>query len=199
MCVKSREYQSNPNAELGGPEDAICDVAECFDLLNVALPNEDNKLKDIIINEFQALCYGGASATATLGKGDTCTIDACLTMLRGDDKAINDIFGEIFETVCVKSREYQSNPNAELGGPEDAICDVAQCFDMLNIALPNEDNKLKDIIINEFQALCYGGASADCHRRQEGDQAQPRQQGDGEGWLQGVQRRCLPCHAAGGQ
>ena len=160
VCVKSREYSSNPNAELGGPEDAVCQVNQCFDMLNIALPNEDNKLKDIIINEFQALCYGGASATATLGKGDACTIDACLTMLRGDEEDIDNIFGESFETVCVKSREYSSNPNAELGGPEDAVCQVNQCFDMLNIALPNEDNKLKDIIINEFQALCYGGASA---------------------------------------
>ena len=159
VCVKSREYQSNPNAELGGPEDAVCDVAECFDLLNVALPNEDNKLKDIVINEFQAICYGGASASAALGEDAKCNVDACLTLLRGNDQAIDNIFGESFDLVCVKSREYSANPNAELGEVENAVCDVAQCFDMLNIALPNEDNKLKDIVINEFQDLCYGGAS----------------------------------------
>jgi hypothetical protein len=159
VCVKSREYQSNPNAELGGPEDAVCDVAECFDLLNVALPNEDNKLKDIVINEFQAICYGGASASAALGEDAQCNVDACLTLLRGNDQAIDNIFGESFDLVCVKSREYSANPNAELGEVENAVCDVAQCFDMLNIALPNEDNKLKDIVINEFQELCYGGAS----------------------------------------
>ena len=91
--------------------------------------------------------------------GSKCNVDSCLSLLSSDDDKINDIFGESFDTVCVKSREYQSNPNAELGGPEDAVCDVAECFDLLNVALPNEDNKLKDIVINEFQAICYGTAS----------------------------------------
>ena len=171
VCVKSREYSSNPNAELGGPEDAICDVAECFDMLNIALPNEDNKLKDIIINEFQALCYGGASAAASVGKKETkhshvsketakvgykeCNVDACLVMLQGDSDELDRVFGESFTTVCTQSRSYQAK--GELGEGEEntsAICSVPKCFDTLNIAL-SDDNNLKDIVINEFDTLCF--------------------------------------------
>ena len=167
VCVKSREYQSNPNAELGGPEDAVCDVAECFDLLNVALPNEDNKLKDIVINEFQALCYGGAS----LGKKESkkhvsepvskvgfreCNVDACLTMLQGESEDLNRVFGESFTTVCTQSREFQTSGSLGEGEKENtsAVCSVPKCFETLNVAL-SDDNNLKDIVINEFQAICF--------------------------------------------
>ena len=166
VCVKSREYQSNPNAELGGPEDAVCDVAECFDLLNVALPNEDNKLKDIVINEFQELCYGGAS----LGKKESkkhvsepvskvgfreCNVDACLTMLQGESEDLNRVFGESFTTVCTQSREFQTSGSLGEGEKENtsAVCSVPKCFETLNVAL-SDDNNLKDIVINEFQAIC---------------------------------------------
>lgn len=166
VCVKSREYQSNPNAELGGPEDAVCDVAECFDLLNVALPNEDNKLKDIVINEFQELCYGGAS----LGKKESkkhvsavskvgfreCNVDACLTMLQGESEDLNRVFGESFTTVCTQSREFQTSGSLGEGEKENtsAVCSVPKCFETLNVAL-SDDNNLKDIVINEFQAICF--------------------------------------------
>ena len=167
VCVKSREYQSNPNAELGGPEDAVCDVAECFDLLNVALPNEDNKLKDIVINEFQDLCYGGAS----LGKKESkkhvsepvskvgfreCNVDACLTMLQGESEDLNRVFGESFTTVCTQSREFQTSGSLGEGEKENtsAVCSVPKCFETLNVAL-SDDNNLKDIVINEFQAICF--------------------------------------------
>jgi hypothetical protein len=167
VCVKSREYQSNPNAELGGPEDAVCDVAECFDLLNVALPNEDNKLKDIVINEFQAICYGGAS----LGKKESkkhvsepvskvgfreCNVDACLTMLQGESEDLNRVFGESFTTVCTQSREFQTSGSLGEGEKENtsAVCSVPKCFETLNVAL-SDDNNLKDIVINEFQAICF--------------------------------------------
>ena len=167
VCVKSREYQSNPNAELGGPEDAVCDVAECFDLLNVALPNEDNKLKDIVINEFQELCYGGAS----LGKKESkkhvsepvskvgfreCNVDAGLTMLQGESEDLNRVFGESFTTVCTQSREFQTSGSLGEGEKENtsAVCSVPKCFETLNVAL-SDDNNLKDIFINEFQAICF--------------------------------------------
>ena len=167
VCVKSREYQSNPNAELGGPEDAVCAVAECFDLLNVALPNEDNKLKDIVINEFQELCYGGAS----LGKKESkkhvsepvskvgfreCNVDACLTMLQGESEDLNRVFGESFTTVCTQSREFQTSGSLGEGEKENtsAVCSVPKCFETLNVAL-SDDNNLKDIVINEFQAICF--------------------------------------------
>ena len=167
VCVKSREYQSTPNAELGGPEDAVCDVAECFDLLNVALPNEDNKLKDIVINEFQELCYGGAS----LGKKESkkhvsepvskvgfreCNVDACLTMLQGESEDLNRVFGESFTTVCTQSREFQTSGSLGEGEKENtsAVCSVPKCFETLNVAL-SDDNNLKDIVINEFQAICF--------------------------------------------
>ena len=167
VCVKSREYSSNPNAELGGPEDAICDVAECFDILNIALPNEDNKLKDIVINEFQELCYGGAS----LGKKESkkhvsepvskvgfreCNVDACLTMLQGESEDLNRVFGESFTTVCTQSREFQTSGSLGEGEKENtsAVCSVPKCFETLNVAL-SDDNNLKDIVINEFQAICF--------------------------------------------
>ena len=166
VCVKSREYSSNPNAELGGPEDAICDVAECFDILNIALPNEDNKLKDIVINEFQDLCYGGAS----LGKKESkkhvsavskvgfreCNVDACLTMLQGESEDLNRVFGESFTTVCTQSREFQTSGSLGEGEKENtsAVCSVPKCFETLNVAL-SDDNNLKDIVINEFQAICF--------------------------------------------
>ena len=167
VCVKSREYQSNPNAELGGPEDAVCHVAECFDMLNVALPNEDNKLKDIVINEFQELCYGGAS----LGKKESkkhvsepvskvgfreCNVDACLTMLQGESEDLNRVFGESFTTVCTQSREFQTSGSLGEGEKENtsAVCSVPKCFETLNVAL-SDDNNLKDIVINEFQAICF--------------------------------------------
>ena len=167
VCVKSREYQSNPNAELGEVENAVCDVAECFDLLNVALPNEDNKLKDIVINEFQELCYGGAS----LGKKESkkhvsepvskvgfreCNVDACLTMLQGESEDLNRVFGESFTTVCTQSREFQTSGSLGEGEKENtsAVCSVPKCFETLNVAL-SDDNNLKDIVINEFQAICF--------------------------------------------
>ena len=166
VCVKSREYSSNPNAELSGPEDAICDVAECFDILNIALPNEDNKLKDIVINEFQDLCYGGAS----LGKKESkkhvsavskvgfreCNVDACLTMLQGESEDLNRVFGESFTTVCTQSREFQTSGSLGEGEKENtsAVCSVPKCFETLNVAL-SDDNNLKDIVINEFQAICF--------------------------------------------
>ena len=167
VCVKSREYQSNPNAELGEVENAVCDVAECFDLLDVALPNEDNKLKDIVINEFQELCYGGAS----LGKKESkkhvsepvskvgfreCNVDACLTMLQGESEDLNRVFGESFTTVCTQSREFQTSGSLGEGEKENtsAVCSVPKCFETLNVAL-SDDNNLKDIVINEFQAICF--------------------------------------------
>tara|TARA_B110000444_G_scaffold259484_1_gene303350 strand:+ start:184 stop:1356 length:1173 start_codon:yes stop_codon:yes gene_type:complete len=167
VCVKSREYQSNPNAELGEVENAVCDVAQCFDMLNIALPNEDNKLKDIVINEFQELCYGGAS----LGKKESkkhvsepvskvgfreCNVDACLTMLQGESEDLNRVFGESFTTVCTQSREFQTSGSLGEGEKENtsAVCSVPKCFETLNVAL-SDDNNLKDIVINEFQAICF--------------------------------------------
>ena len=166
VCVKSREYQSNPNAELGEVENAVCDVAQCFDMLNIALPNEDNKLKDIVINEFQDLCYGGAS----LGKKESkkhvsavskvgfreCNVDACLTMLQGESEDLNRVFGESFTTVCTQSREFQTSGSLGEGEKENtsAVCSVPKCFETLNVAL-SDDNNLKDIVINEFQAICF--------------------------------------------
>ena len=166
VCVKSREYQSNPNAELGEVENAVCDVAQCFDMLNIALPNEDNKLKDIVINEFQDLCYGGAS----LGKKESkkhvsavskvgfreCNVDACLTMLQGESEDLNRVFGESFTTVCTQSREFQTSGSLGEGEKENtsAVCSVPKCFETLNVAL-SDDNNLKDIVINEFDTLCF--------------------------------------------
>jgi hypothetical protein len=167
VCVKSREYSANPNAELGEVENAVCDVAQCFDMLNIALPNEDNKLKDIVINEFQELCYGGAS----LGKKESkkhvsepvskvgfreCNVDACLTMLQGESEDLNRVFGESFTTVCTQSREFQTSGSLGEGEKENtsAVCSVPKCFETLNVAL-SDDNNLKDIVINEFQAICF--------------------------------------------
>jgi len=135
-------------------------------MLNIALPNEDNKLKDIVINEFQELCYGGAS----LGKKESkkhvsevskvgfreCNVDACLTMLQGESEDLNRVFGESFTTVCTQSREFQTS--GSLGEDEkentSAVCSVPKCFETLNVAL-SDDNNLKDIVINEFQAICF--------------------------------------------
>ena len=157
---------------------ALCSVPKCFDILNAELGKvskdeaKQQSMKNVVITQFYDLCY--PTSTAAMGRKETkkatpavhaapkrsrlgskCNVDSCLSLLSSDDDKINDIFGESFDTVCVKSREYQSNPNAELGEVENAVCDVAECFDLLNVALPNEDNKLKDIAINEFQAICF--------------------------------------------
>jgi len=76
-------------------------------------------------------------------------------MLQGDSKELDKVFGDSFVNVCTQSRTYRAT--GELGESAEntsAICSVPKCFDTLNIAL-SDDNNLKDIVINEFDAICF--------------------------------------------
>jgi len=77
-------------------------------------------------------------------------------MLQGESEDLNRVFGESFTTVCTQSREFQTS--GSLGEDEkentSAVCSVPKCFETLNVAL-SDDNNLKDIVINEFQAICF--------------------------------------------